>query len=66
MKKNKFMLIDSKLNTVLIDVDDESLNNEFKFQHLTSKIKRHRTKKEFNDEISAYLKSGGVVEDADS
>lgn len=59
MAKGYFLLIDSQKNTLKIPVDDEFIHDVFRHKDIFKDIKRHKTKKELDVEISNYLKGGG-------
>lgn len=54
-----FLLIDQKMNTVIIPWDDEDL----KYKLDMSKIHEHRTLKELDADVRAYLHNKYIEED---
>lgn len=60
--KRYFLLIDPQKNTVRIPVDDEFIKDALKNKEVMQKIKKHKTKKELESEVSDYLKGEGKTE----
>ena len=59
MSKGYFLLIDPQKNTLRIPTGDEFLRDVFQDKEIKNNIKRHKTKGEFDKEVSDYLKGGG-------
>lgn len=58
--KGYFLLIDPQKNTLRIPTDDEFIKDIFRNNNdITKNIKRHKTKKELENEVSDYLKGSG-------
>ena len=67
---HNFLIIDMKMNTLLIDIHDQDLEDYMKYKRLcgqlSNQIKEHRTLKELDRDIRKYLKTGyleGGVQD---
>lgn len=59
MAKGYFLLIDPSKNSLKVPVDDEFLHDVFRDKEIFKNIKKHKTKKELEVELSNYLKGGG-------
>lgn len=52
-----FLLVDMDMNTVIVPQDDEDLQEWFKYKKIDlSKIHSHKTLKELDSDVRAYLK----------
>lgn len=52
-----FLLVDQSMNTVIIPMDDEDLKDWMKYKVNMAKVHEHRTVKELDADIRAYLKN---------
>lgn len=58
-----FLLIDQSMNTVIIPMDDEDLKDWMKYKVDMSKVHEHKTLKELDLDIRAYLRNKYVEEE---
>lgn len=52
-----FLLVDQSMNTVIVPMDDEDLKYWMKYKVNMAKVHEHRTVKELDADIRAYLKN---------
>lgn len=52
-----FLLVDQSMNTVIVPIDDEDLKDWMKYKVNMAKVHEHRTVKELDADIRAYLKN---------
>lgn len=52
-----FLLVDQSMNTVIVPMDDEDLKDWMKYKVNMAKVHKHRTLKELDADIRAYLKN---------
>lgn len=52
-----FLLVDQSMNTVIVPMDDEDLKDWMKYKVNLAKVHEHRTVKELDADIRAYLKN---------
>lgn len=52
-----FLLVDQKMNTVIVPVDDEDLAQWLKCRVNIANAHEHKTLKEFDADVRAYLKN---------
>lgn len=50
-----FLLIDQSMNTVIIPMDSEDLKEWMKYKINMAKVHEHRTLKELDKDVRAYL-----------
>ena len=59
-----FLLIDQQMNTVIVPHDDKDLQDWFKYKKIDlSKVHKHKTLKELDSDIRAYLHNKYEEED---
>lgn len=51
-----FLIIDQQMNTVIIPWDDEELTDWMKYKVNIAKAHQHKTLKELDKDVRAYLK----------
>lgn len=52
-----FLLMDQSMNTVIVPMDDEDLKDWMKHKVNMAKVHEHRTVKELDADVRAYLKN---------
>lgn len=52
-----FLLVDQSMNTVIVPMDDEDLKDWMKYKVNMAKVHEHRTVKELDADVRAYLKN---------
>lgn len=52
-----FLLVDQLMNTVIIPMDDEDLKDWMKYKVNMAKVHQHKTLKELDADVRAYLKN---------
>ena len=58
-------MIDQQMNTTIIPVDDEDLKDWMKYKVDMSKVHEHKTLKELDADVRAYLHNKYVEEEED-
>jgi len=59
MAEGYFLLIDPAMNTLHIPANNEFLKEILTFSLLPANIRKHKSRRELNAEITKYLKGGG-------
>lgn len=59
MAEGYFLLIDPAMNTLHIPANNECLNEILISSLLPANIRKHKSRRELNTEITKYLKGGG-------
>lgn len=52
-----FLLVDQSMNTVIVPMDDEDLKDWMKYKVNMAKVHEHKTLKELDADVRAYLKN---------
>lgn len=58
-----FLLVDQAMNTVIIPIEDEDLNDWMKYKVDMSKVHEHKTLKDLDADVRAYLRGKYVEEE---
>lgn len=52
-----FLIVDRSMNTVIVPMDDEDLKDWMKYKVNIAKVHEHKTLKELDADIRAYLRN---------